>query len=153
MSAHLTLQLTIPMAWCWACKDDVVVWTDYSDDFSESFTRCTRCDTRLDQWGVDPGVRHNPLEDLDRMGLAVLDRSAGQGCGTGGCGGGGGCGSGAGCAATGGGGACWTPATTGRAATMAADGIRGCGSCGIKRACADTRRDRRREAALLHVLN
>lgn len=134
----------IPVAYCWTCRTDVVVWSDFTAS-GQTIPRCTQCDTQLNQWGVDPGIRPRPVAELDQLGLEILDRSPNQACGSGG-GCGGGCGDGAGCASTGGGGGCWVPATEGRAAVMASEGTRGCGSCGIKRACADKRRERRREA-------
>ena len=138
----------VPIAYCWVCRTDVVVWRDFSADLRTEVPRCTHCDQQLDQWGVDPGIRQQPLSVLDSMGLMLLDRSAGQACSSGG-----GCGEGAGCASTGGGGGCYVPASNGRAGVMAAEGKKGCGSCGIKRECADQRRDSRRQSALLAVIN
>lgn len=131
---------TLPSAYCWACKADVLVWADFPDGDVEAgaIPRCLTCDQRLDAFGVDPGTKRIGYEALDGMGLALLDRTSGGGaCGAGS--GGGGCMTG-GCAENGGGGACYTPAPEGRAAEAAAEGQRGCVSCGVKTECAEVSR-------------
>lgn len=132
---------TLPSAYCWACKDEVLVWADFPDGNVEAdaIPRCLACDQRLDAFGVDPGTKRVGYEALDRMGLALHDRTSSSkgACGAGG--GGGGCMTG-GCAENGGGGGCYTPAPDGRAAEAAAEGQRGCVSCGVKTECAEVSR-------------
>lgn len=147
---------TLPAAYCWVCKDDVVVWADFPDGAREGagdgvdapVPRCIRCDQRLDAFGVDPGLKRADADRLLRsMDLVLEDRTSlpeeppsatGGGCGCS-TGGGGGCSTGS-CADNGGGGGCWTPALDGRAAEAATAGTRGCGSCGVKSECADVSR-------------
>ncbi len=126
---------TVPSAWCWVCKSDVVVYADFAGG-ETPLPRCLVCDQRLDAFGVDPGLKRVPVAPLARaLDLEVFERTGGAGCGAGG----GGCATG-GCAEKGGGGGCWTAAPEGRAAEAAAEGVRGCASCGVKTECADVAR-------------
>ena len=69
---------TLPSAYCWACKDEVLVWADFPDGDVEAdaIPRCLACDQRLDAFGVDPGTKRVGYEALDRMGLALHDRTS-----------------------------------------------------------------------------
>lgn len=128
---------TVPSAWCWVCKADVVVYADFAAG-ERPAPRCLVCDQRLDEHGVEPGLKRVPVAPLARaLDLEVFERLGGGGCGTGG-----GCATG-GCAEKGGGGGCWTAAVDGRAAEEAQSGVRGCASCGVKTECADVARHSR----------
>jgi hypothetical protein len=125
----------IPTAWCWQCRTDVVVWQDYAEDDPAKVTRCLTCDARIDRWRTDVEIRHRDVTDLEPLGFAILGEASGHGCGSGSCGAGEG-----GCTGCGGGGGCWKPAADGRAADLAATGVKSCGSCAIKRSCAEKKR-------------
>jgi hypothetical protein len=134
---------TVPVAYCRDCRTEVIVWADVWAEEPDPIPRCATCDGRLDEFGVDPGVTRVSIERVGELGLEVVDRPSAGGCTTGGCGtgasAGGGCATG-GCADAGGGGGCWTAAQEGGAAKVAAEGVRGCASCGVKTECAETSR-------------
>lgn len=118
---------SLPVAYCWVCKAETLVHTEFPD--GRPVRKCLVCDQRLEAWGVDPGCKRIDVASIADLGLEVYDRSAtGGGCESGGC------------LERGGGGGCWTPAVEGRAAEVAAEGLRGCASCGVKTECADVAR-------------
>lgn len=83
-------EFDLPVAFCYACKRDVVVYRDLPEGSEEGAPLgffCVECDARLDRWGMRPEVRERPFAEVKELGYAVLDerRRPGGGCGPGGC--------------------------------------------------------------------
>ena len=80
----------LPVAFCYVCKKDVVVYRDQpeGDGAADPLgTFCLDCDARLDRWGMVPEVRDRDFGEVGELGYVVVgeDRRACGGCGTGGC--------------------------------------------------------------------
>lgn len=87
-ASHYDFEL--PVAFCYSCKKDVVVYRDHPEGAADADplgTFCLECDAWLDRWGMVPEVRERDFAEVGGLGYVVVeeDRRACGGCASGGC--------------------------------------------------------------------